>query len=613
MKEKENTEFLLDKEKNDLNLTEIKNHSKISNEDQQLKKSFVSTCSYASFSEGENSKIMHNFIENLYTLQKENKSEDELMKYIYDSLLQINPVITEIFDENSNTFAHMLTFDEDLSLLKIICDSYYINLPNKNDFFDWFLFENNEEKTILDIASIKCNKEILEYLYYILIRTDENRLKFHIKRNTIFHYSAKYDKYYSILFWYDKLQKFFPYLKIIDLCNKYDSTPLHYACYNGSLQCVELLLELNADINAVDIEGKTVLIYAVHSGDINIIKKLLINGADKTIKDNSGNSAYDYAVGMNKKHIALLLKEYSFCEKIKNNLQNFIKCKKNKENIQISKNLRYDFEFFFCLLLEFIFVVIFLLRFFGVVNYKLLLSSYIIEFGIRAFLLGGLFLIITFVLSIYFMLCIKYKQHITKNKKNMLAIYDINKNICVKCVRPKKIETVHCLICDLCIDDWERHCYFLNTCITKNLKKKFLVFIFCIFSLLICNLVFSLCFLIYFYFEQEINIKREFVINFFSNFDYQKNNFNEIWIYLFWFTFGIYFLVFFILFTKNISYVFDLMCKKKNNQNYNFQMPNLEIGDDISNNDKKINLIRNDLCAGDNKIFQVSRSDEQSF
>ena len=62
-------------------------------------------------------------------------------------------------------------------------------------------FLNCDELTVLDIASIKGNKKILLYLYSIISKTNISKLKFEDwknKKNTIFHYSAKNNKYYSI-------------------------------------------------------------------------------------------------------------------------------------------------------------------------------------------------------------------------------------------------------------------------------------------------------------------------------------------------------------------------------------------------------------------------------
>ena len=238
-------------------------------------------------------KIMIDLIKKIIKLKKE-KTYEELYSIIPNLLKEINPNITKIIDKNNNTLAHLLVNRENNELLTIICNIYYILIINKNDFYDWFLKENSDKLTILDIASIKSNKDMLEYLFEMISRTDGNKLKFNIKKDNFFHYSAKKNQYFSILFWYDKLQSYFPYLKLIDLGNIDDITPLHYACYHGAIDCVDLLLDLQADINAVDKNGKTPLIYAVNSGDIKIIKKLLIRGADKTIKDSKGKTPYFY-------------------------------------------------------------------------------------------------------------------------------------------------------------------------------------------------------------------------------------------------------------------------------------------------------------------------------
>ena len=313
---------------------------------QVIKASFISTCSDGSAAGREAYKLMIDFIKKLKVLKKEGKTKDDFYTMIPPLLREINQNICEIIDDNNNTFAHLLVNEENIELLKTVCDIYYLLIINKDEFYDWFLKENNENLTILDKASIKCNREMLEYFYEIISRTDGSKLKFNIKKNNIFHFSAKYNQYYSILFWYDKLQPYFPHLKLIDLSNLFDITPLHYACYHGSINCVELLLDLGADVNAVDKDGKSVLTYAVYSGDMRIVKKLLIHGADKAIKDVDGNSPYNFACEMNKRQIVHLLKVNSCLDKVK-----VISCC-NVNNLEIKqlKSKRNDFDLMIYLL-----------------------------------------------------------------------------------------------------------------------------------------------------------------------------------------------------------------------------------------------------------------------
>ena len=377
---------------------------------QIITKSFISVFSDGSYIGKEINKIMITFIKKLKLMKKEETNYTDFQSIIAQLLKEMNPNIIEIVDDNNNTLAHLLVNEENIELLKLICDVYYLLLINKNDFYDWFLKENNEKMTILDMASVKGNKEMLKYFYEIISRTDGSKLNLKLKKNNIFHFSAKYNQYYSILFWYDKLQPYFPNLKLIDLCNLYDITPLHYACYHGAINCVELLLDLQANINALDKDGKSVLTYAVNSGNIKIIKKLLINGADKTIKDKKGKIPYYYAYRDNKMDIANLLKTRSCFDKIKN----IFKCNCNNIEIKQLKNNKNDFELILYLFIHFIFIIIILLR-----------SLSIDEIPIKLYYITGLCLNILFsffsiIITTYFKCIVNFKQHIKKKKKKFI-------------------------------------------------------------------------------------------------------------------------------------------------------------------------------------------------
>ena len=241
----------------------------------------------------EKRKLMNTLFKNLSSMR--GSTYEELVKFVSDYLKNKSKDICEIYDEAKNTLGHFLTNEEKDEQLKIIVDTYYLLLDDKEQFFNWFMFENKENLTILDIACQKGNKIIIKYLFSILSKTDESKFRLTEKRNSIFHSSAKTNQCYPIIFFYEKLQKFYPQIKIIDVSNEYNITPLHYACYYKSKNVVDLLLDLGADINAKDIDGKSILNYAVVSGSDRIVKKLLFRGADKDIKDNNGQKCIDVA------------------------------------------------------------------------------------------------------------------------------------------------------------------------------------------------------------------------------------------------------------------------------------------------------------------------------
>ena len=497
-------------------------------------------------------KIMIDLIKKLIKIKKE-KTSEELFSIIPPLLKDINSNITKIIDSNNNTLAHLLINEENNELLMIICNIYYILLINKNEFYDWFLKENNENLTILDMASIKSNKEMLEYLFDMISRTDGNKLKLNIKKNTFFHYSAKYNQYYSILFWYDKLQSYFPYLKLIDLSNLYDITPLHYACYHGAIDCVDLLLDLQADINAIDKDGKTPLTYAVNSGNIKIIKKLIIRGADKTIKDSNGKTPYFYAIKEKKYELARYLKINSFCDTIKT----IFCCKCQNGEIKKIKNNKNDFELLLYLLLYLLISIIFGIRFLNGNYLNNISNCTYVSIGLICLGLNYIYILISLILIIYFQCIIQFKQHLSKNKKNFLTMYNNTNNICIKCIRIKKANTVHCLVCNLCIDDWDHHCFWLNCCITQNNKKCFATFLISIFSFLFINIICCLSFLFFYLTENEDKLNEYILLIFNNNNEYLHILYISIFLFLL--------IVFSILFIYNFFLV--MFCSPNNSKN----------------------------------------------
>ena len=93
---------------------------------QVIKASFISTCSEGSMAGREAYKSMIDFIKKIKVLKREGKTKDDLYSIIPAMLREINQNICEIMDDNNNTFAHLLVNEENIDLLKLVCDIYYL-------------------------------------------------------------------------------------------------------------------------------------------------------------------------------------------------------------------------------------------------------------------------------------------------------------------------------------------------------------------------------------------------------------------------------------------------------------------------------------------------------
>lgn len=78
-------------------------------------------------------------------------------------------------------------------------------------------------------------------------------------------------------------------------CSSYRWTALQCASNVGSADVVQVLLNANADINAVDMIGQTSLMIASETGHVDVVRVLLNNGANPNRVCHVGLTAVEYA------------------------------------------------------------------------------------------------------------------------------------------------------------------------------------------------------------------------------------------------------------------------------------------------------------------------------
>jgi ankyrin repeat protein len=66
------------------------------------------------------------------------------------------------------------------------------------------------------------------------------------------------------------------------------TTLLHAAAYDGKAEIAKLLLQLGADVNAREVNGRTPLHHAANNGHLDVIDVLVCHGTDIEAKDNGG-------------------------------------------------------------------------------------------------------------------------------------------------------------------------------------------------------------------------------------------------------------------------------------------------------------------------------------
>ena len=285
-------------------------------------------------------------------LSYKKKDYEDIKKEIYQILKNCKINLENIKNNSNETLLHILGKEGKYEPVKLIVDNYIELLGINETFFNWFCLENNEHLSILEIVCEKDNIKLINYIYEIISKTTEDRFRLKEKRNNIFHLAAKGNNSYAVIFFYEKLQNYFKEQLIIDFPNQYDVTPLHYACYYGSKEVIDLLLDLGANIKAIDSDGNTCLHYAVKSKSIRAVKKLLVRGAKKNVKNKEGKTPFNIAFDLKKYELSDILKDFTFKEKCFSKIDEIKPIKGGRNNILLLLTVIFILLFKFCYMIR---------------------------------------------------------------------------------------------------------------------------------------------------------------------------------------------------------------------------------------------------------------------
>ena len=354
-----------------------------------------------------------------------------------------------------------------LEIIKIYQKIYLSELEGEKKFIKWLINDNNDGKNILENAiSAQVNPKELIFFYKnifdIIEQAKDKKIIYRIlekRKENIFLLCVKEEKLFLLLFFYEKIKKYYPSSNPLNIKNKQGLTPLHLSCYYLNREIVDALLVLNCNINVVDNNNNIPLHFAVKGGDLSIVKKILLHGGDRNQPNNKDLTPIDYA---NK------YGNYTMKNLFTNNPLNKVEKIKDKKNDKLLFLL-----YFGCFVLKYSL-------------YHSFWKSYIWDiFSFFAFL---------------YISCKKKDYYFNSNSPKpskdkcfedlfVECNYDKNKvkRICPKCRIIKSISMKHCMVCDVCVDNFDHHCFWIDKCINNNIYKEFIFFLVVLLINLIIN------------------------------------------------------------------------------------------------------------------------------
>ena len=422
-------------------------------------------------------------VENVFTYVSQENIE-KLTEYILNEENQI----WNIKRGEDLTVLHNACAIDKTNVIETIIEQTKIRLKLNKDNRDKLLEEEkskNEEifknfinaktqidnQTALHYASFRGNIKIIKLLI-------ENYADINILSSNgynMLHKASQGNKPSAIVYYHKK------YNVSLEATDENLMNALHLAAINGMDNSVIYLLSLGINPNLKDKNGCTALHYAVKKNHKRIIKKLLQKGADRDIEEYKTKKT-PVMMSKNKPEILEIFRKKGVCEKL------FFKPDISQKTLCSNKNM-----IFFILLHLTIFTLVFFLL--------------VPDFNNNAFSI--IYIVISgMVFILYLILSFSNPGTMIRQYKDLLSIVEKGEeveNYCPYCLVKKLYRSLHCLICQRCVEDFDHHCFWVGNCIGK--KNYTLFFVFLVYILL--NTLFNVGINIYFLIREIKNENNE--------------------------------------------------------------------------------------------------------
>ena len=351
-------------------------------------------------------------------------------------------------DKNNNNSG--LSQEEKSNNLKIFKD--FINAKTEGD-----------NQTALHFASFRGNIKIIKLL--IANYAEINALT--SKGYNMIHKAATGNKPSALIYFNKK------YNMSLDDTAENQMTALHLAIRNCMENSVIYLLNLGINVNSKDKEGNTALHYAVRMNQIRIIKKLIQRGADVNITNFRKKTPLMLDKN-NTPQIQEIFRKKGVCEKL------FFKPDISKKTLCSNKNM---ILFIVLHLIIILFVFFVLLPYFNNTPFSII---YVV--------VSCCVFILYTILS-----CSNPGKMVNNEYKNLLDLVESGQEaeeFCPFCLVKNKFRSKHCLICQICVDEFDHHCFWVGNCIGKNNYTLFFSFLIFILLNTLFNIVVNIFYLI---------------------------------------------------------------------------------------------------------------------
>ena len=411
-------------------------------------------------------------VENVFSLIAKEQTE-ELISYI----LNEENEVWNIKRGEEITILHNACAIDKTNISELIIEKTKIRLKLTKDSSLSEEEKSKNEEIFKNFINAKTQGDNLTALHYASFRGNIKIIKLLIENHAeinalssngynMIHKAAQGNKPSAIVLFYKK------YKMDLESTDENQMTALHLAAANGMENSVIYLLSLGINPNLKDKNGYTALHYAVKKNQIRIIKKLLQKGADRTIEDHK-NKKTPVMLAKNKPEILEIFRKKGICEKL------FFKPDISQKTLCSNKNM-----IFFIVLHLLIFALVFLIL--------------IPDFNNLPFSISYLS-ISCLVFILYFALSFSDPGKMIRQYKNLLDIVEKGEeieNFCPYCLVKKTYRSLHCLICQKCVDEFDHHCFWVGNCVGKNNYTLFFIFLIYILLNTLFNLGVTIAFLI---------------------------------------------------------------------------------------------------------------------